>query len=836
MKSEIKTTYLLTNSLATSRKLAILRKNLGVEPVTIKHFFNSLYYHPVFLLENKKLIDSESLKIEELMLNLQTKLTSDNYFKKAMEIQGIRHVVAQGLEEMELCSLNVDQLNKETLPNKEKERSLHELYSLYLSSTNQFTYPKLLVSLLERISSGKYDHILLSAEIEYCGDLELKGIEKQLFESILAKTSHHKFDENEESFENIVKKVIHKTSMKSKITEESLVADVLLWMKSNGQDSSNTSILALDYDKYASIFYQLNQKFQVPVYLSEGIKCKEFSFFEKMLTTILRGKTSQRPLESLLKGMFPKNENDLEDIFILKAGSITRDIIKHFDAIKSDSIPRAYDLLVDRLSTLSLSSKDLGLDENGMLIGRFKDFTHLPIENLVILGLDASHYPIKEHINALLTEEERSVLNSKFNLNFKLSDELQNQNVIERIIGQVKGNLYLGLTSHNKSTGKVKVPSALFNKILTYSGKTATLKEVYKACGISSDLIEDLDSKNPFVELFSSENILSNIKSTQARIFASEVIEEDYGTMKLEKLTISASSLENFVKCPYMHYIKNLCHINPPKSDDDDVTFWLDAMTFGTYVHGVYEFLLKPFLDQEVEYADYLDTLNTSHIEAGMVNVEKDEKLEDFRPEVPKHVKDTQKQFIKELAATFIEKEKKYAEEGYYPVALEEDFKGKGVNLLGVEFKGIIDRIDTDGNGKYRIIDYKTGKNRHKNPDSDMYVDSDGYLHLQHGLYAIAAREIMSDKITSIEAGFYFATDNGKWSRVMRDETVFLEKFEEIINLYRTQAEEGKYYKNPENCKDCDVKALCYNRPKLRASVLNEIPEIKNIKELFYGK
>ena len=836
MNTLIKTTYMVTNSQATSRKLAILRKNIGLLPVNAHLFFTTLYYHPAFILENNKLLDPESLKIEELMLGLQRKLKTDNYFKKALEIQGIRQVVAEGLEELELCSLSVDQLTKKTLPNSEKEASLQELYSLYLADTNQFTYPKMLNALLERISAGKYDEILANSEMEYCGDLELKGIENQIFEMILSKNTHKIFAENNEPFESIVKKVIHKTSMRSKITEESLVADLLLWMQTNGQDTSNTSILALDYDKYASVLYQHSLKHSLPIYLSSGLKCSEFSFYEKFLATVIKGRQNLRPFESLVKGMFPKGENELEDIFVVKAAGITRNIIKHFEAMKSDSILSAYEILVDKLATISFTSKDLGLDENSMMVGRWKDFQHLPLTNVAILGLDASNYPIKDHTNALLTEEERTALNSKFGLNFKTSGDLVNQNVLENIIGMVRGNLYLGLTSHSKTTGKVKIPSALFNKILTYSGKTANLKEVYKACGISTDLIVDLDSKNPFVEMHSSISLLSNIKSTQDRIFSQEISEDDYGVKKLEKLAISASSLENFVKCPYMHYIRNLCHINPPEIDEENVTFWLDAMTFGTYVHGVYEYLLKPFLNQKITYPDYLNSLTDSHIENGMLGVEKDEKLEVYRPEVPQHVKDSQREFIKGLARTFIEKEKIYAQEGFYPVALEEEFKEKGANLLGVEFKGIIDRIDTNGSGKYRIIDYKTGKNRHRDSESDMYVDSDGYLHLQHGLYSIAARALMGDKVTSIEAGFYFATVAGNWTRAMRPESVFMDKFKAIIDLYKSQAEEGKYFKNPKSCSNCDVKILCYNRTKLRAEILNEIPQIKNIKELFYGK
>ena len=111
MNTLIKNTYLVTNSLATSRKLAIMRKNIGVVPINANLFFSSLYYHPAFTLENKKLLDPESLTIEEMMLSIQRNLQSENYFKKALEIQGIRHVVAEGLEELELCTLSVDQLS-----------------------------------------------------------------------------------------------------------------------------------------------------------------------------------------------------------------------------------------------------------------------------------------------------------------------------------------------------------------------------------------------------------------------------------------------------------------------------------------------------------------------------------------------------------------------------------------------------------------------------------------------------------------------------------------------------------------------------------------------------
>lgn len=837
MNSELKLRYLVTNSKATSHRLTLTRKHMGLLPLDVAALFESLYYHPLFIKDSLKLIEQDGLETEALMLSIRDKLTGANYFKEALELRGVRKVVAEGLEEMVLSMIVPEHLGQKTFSNTEKESSLKELLFLHLQETHHFNYAKLVEAVLADLTAGKYDEILAQIEMELSPDLNLYGAEKTAFELVLSKVkSSAVLKESTGSFEQIIQKKVQQLCMKSKITEAALVAEMLAWMQDHGLDCAQNAVLVLDYNQYAPIFYHLSKKHGLPIYLAGGLKFHEFSFYEAALSKVIHARQLQRPLESLTKWMFPKGENELEDAFLVKAANVVREIIKYQEVLRFESIIKGYDLLIERLSSLSLTAKELGQDENGMLIGTCKDFQHLPLENLAILGLDSSRYPIKGRLNSLLTDEERVALNLKFNCNLKTSEDVAKGELIEKIVGNVSGEIFLGFTSHSKDTGKVKVPSSLFNKILTYTGRTATLSEVYKMCGISSDLSCDLDLQNPFLEIHHSEAFLANKKSLESHLFSEKIDVEDFGEFKVEKIRTSASQLEHFFKCPYKYFLMDLCRIRPPELEEEDVTFWLDAMTFGTYLHGVYERLLKPYLGTNNSYSDYLNLLSERAVEDSMAQTEEAEKLGSYRPEVPAHIKDRERQHIKELGLAFLEKEKGYAQEGFYPVALEEDFREKNVNLVGVEFNGKIDRIDANGKGAYRIIDYKSGRNRHKDHQSDMFVDSQDYVHLQHGLYSVAARAILGQKVTTIEAGYYFATDYGQWKREMRNENIFLEKFKKLIELYKQQVDGARFYKNPDHCSKCDVKNLCYNRPRSRSQVLTEIAEIKALKGLLYER
>lgn len=830
----MKQKYLIANSLATARKLVLKDQGLGSIPCDQKIFFQSLYSHPGFLYQNIIVESENSLSRDSRLLEVRKALGNSNYFQDALEVAGIRSVIGEGLEELKLAGLQAKDIKALKLDNKEKENGLKELLNAY-SKENAFSYAEMLQTLKERLQAGKYEAILKDVHIQYPAELELNGIEKEIFDLVLEKTESSKLSTSQGSFEDSINSLKSNIKMRSTITEEALILDVLEWMKDKKLSFSSVDIMVFDYHVYAPILFHLAKKFQLPIYLSNGLRCSEFFFYEKLVKRLHAYAAEEVPLASLAQKVFPKKENELEDIFLTKALGLVQDVKTYAKSSELEE-HKAYELLIDKMEGLRFSAKELGQDENGLMIGTWRDFQDLPLQNLAVLGLEAKNYPIRFRPNALLSDEEREGLNTNLGLNLPLSTDQRYANVLENIVTQVQDGLYLGFTSHSKTTGNVKIPSSFFNEVFNVLGEEASLEAVYMACGISKDILADIDLENPFNEIKESKELLENSQNLKKSIFSEKDNIQDYGVFDKTEYSESASKLEKFFSCPYSYYLYALKKIYPPDGEEEDITFWLDPMMRGSYVHDVYEGLLKPFVASDSEdYPSYIDSLGEEDLKRVISEVEVKLELSNYRPEVPDHVKDVEREDIFNTAITFLEKEVEYSGEGFYPIMLEKDFKGLGAKLLDVEFTGKIDRVDTNGKGDYRIIDYKTGTNRHKR-NSDMFTDKGKYIHLQHGLYSIAAKHLLDD-VKTLEAGYYFATDKGEWARVMLEDSKFSAKFESLIELFKTQAEAGKYYRNSDACTYCDYKLICLNRPKVRKKYRDEeVEQIADIAEALYEK
>ncbi|GAG10866.1 unnamed protein product, partial [marine sediment metagenome] len=124
--------------------------------------------------------------------------------------------------------------------------------------------------------------------------------------------------------------------------------------------------------------------------------------------------------------------------------------------------------------------------------------------------------------------------------------------------------------------------------------------------------------------------------------------------------------------------------------------------------------------------------------------------------------------------------------------------------------RGRIDRVDSLGEHKYRIIDYKTGGYSHF---GKMRYFGGGRI-LQHALYSLAAEVILKktgrdDKARVVESGYYFPTRRGEGKEIIvrdfdRDDFKAL-----VVELLRILLK-GQFVVNPEaDCRFCDYVPIC---------------------------
>lgn len=178
--------------------------------------------------------------------------------------------------------------------------------------------------------------------------------------------------------------------------------------------------------------------------------------------------------------------------------------------------------------------------------------------------------------------------------------------------------------------------------------------------------------------------------------------------------SISASRLENYLKCPMAFALKNLLHINRPV----EVNEGEDSGLVGSCVHSALKDAFSPWLEQMLHPGDIgLDDL--------MACFKNSKEKYNLRNRLP-----VEAYLMLETVApihfrAFLEAQ----EESVRIVGLEEH-REKDVELCGKTraFNGIIDRMEERG-GSLHVLDYKTGKPKKFN--DDLWGDEDFFAVLE---------------------------------------------------------------------------------------------------------
>ena len=244
---------------------------------------------------------------------------------------------------------------------------------------------------------------------------------------------------------------------------------------------------------------------------------------------------------------------------------------------------------------------------------------------------------------------------------------------------------------------------------------------------------------------------------------------------------VSATGLETLAKCPFSYFLKYGLRLEPQEDDERDPDVWLDAMTRGLELHALYAKAMRQLRDLKKKNPATDPTSLRDWLQA-----EATSRLDELRVELPPPsgvvFERERDQMLRDLDL-FLDYELKYGS-GREPVAFEVAFGGfRGadegdelerlgqdqpidIELDDVRFKlnGRIDRIDRVGEGRYEVIDYKTGGYWR----STYAGTFRGGRLLQHALYGLAAAELLrrDEAGATVERGtYYFPAQKGGGQR-----------------------------------------------------------------------
>ncbi len=173
---------------------------------------------------------------------------------------------------------------------------------------------------------------------------------------------------------------------------------------------------------------------------------------------------------------------------------------------------------------------------------------------------------------------------------------------------------------------------------------------------------------------------------------------------KLAERGISPSALNAYVRCPLQFYYRYVVKIDIPIQPEVSV----QSNTFGSIVHGVLEQLYKPFKGKRIDTKKLKESLQKNLESFLLQEFQKNYGRNDLKYGRDLLIYNVARKYVERFVMNEISMLEKEPRE---LVDTEKAMQSLlDVNGFQVKLKGFIDRIDKNtGNGKIRVIDYKTG-------------------------------------------------------------------------------------------------------------------------------
>jgi ATP-dependent helicase/DNAse subunit B len=468
-------------------------------------------------------------------------------------------------------------------------------------------------------------------------------------------------------------------------------------------------------------------------------------------------------------------------------------------------------------------------------------------KTIYLVGLDNRKFPGSSNEDPLLLDEERERLGHL--LPFMKNSVQENLYTMLQLLAQSRGSITVSYSHFDVNENRVVSPAYVFLQCYRLAtGKKdaefqelkqlpATLapNEVVDECDYWSGKLIDSIPANIDRKLVSQfANLSFGNQAEQARYVAADFTEYDglvdieqetFDPRKNKEKTLTAGKLESLAACPYSYFIEEILGVRPVEEMVYDPYSWLDPATRGSLLHRIFEIYYR----EQKENGIKVDK------EAFILQVAKDliEQQKKVLPPTNERVFRLEVADVLACCRIFIKEEEQHLE-AYEPAHFEYTFGVDGydpaeIHLpLGesIKLSGKIDRVDKKADGKYHIIDYKTGSTYNYASNQPFK----GGRQLQHWIYALAIEEHLKLEAGVVEeSAYYFPTVKGLGERYTRkqDPTVrtngldILERLVDVISSGQFTMTD-----DPNDCKFCQLKQVCrrhfYDEDQLKAKQMDQ--------------
>ena len=508
-------------------------------------------------------------------------------------------------------------------------------------------------------------------------------------------------------------------------------------------------------------------------------------------------------------------------------------------------------------------------------VSPIRNACHSGRKHVFAIGLDANRFPKSARVDPLLLDAERSLLSDALETSTEIADRSQREllNVLARIAELEDAKIHFSFSTRNLTEDRDQSPSP-------------TLVEIYRTAmnqpaAHLDDLLAHVGTPVSFAIadpehwLCPSDGELAQLATTQDEAACWSKLESQFEHFRHQRIAqekrdesvfneydgfvpaagpelsptnskrrVSPSRLETFGTCPRRFFFKYGLGVYQPDQWDIDPQRWLEPITLGNLVHGLFETFLRELTAKE--RIPNLDRDLPRLLE--LLQNEIDKYLRSF-PSPNEDALQRQHEWLIDACEIFLEKEQAYCQQtGARPWVLEaaiglDDEPASPLDCRQpvafglrdgrvLQLGGRIDRVDRlnqNGSESYAIWDYKSGSSygfsqedpfkQGRKLQSFLYVGI-----LRHRLAAIGSG---TDVATSF--GYFFPNTKTQGLRLQWTSSE-LKQGDQILQHICDLIQTGSFpaTTNKGDCKFCDFNTVCGDAESIAADSIRKATENQN--------